>query len=51
MAIVLVLARLAHAAGMLGYMRNGRVIGAVTTITLTFVAAIWSIVDGVGLRM
>ncbi len=51
MAIILVLARLAHAAGMLGYMRNGRVIGAVSTITLLFVAAIWSIVDGVGFRL
>ena len=51
MAIILVLARLAHAAGMLGYMRNGRVIGAVSTITLMFVAAIWSIVDGVGFRL
>jgi uncharacterized protein len=51
MAIVLLIARLLHAGGMLGFVPMGRVAGAVGTTVLMLVASLWLALAGLGIRL
>ena len=47
LAVILLIARLLHAGGMLGYVKFGRVIGAVTTTLVLTIAAVLLVVSGI----
>jgi uncharacterized membrane protein YecN with MAPEG domain len=47
LAVLLVIGRLAHAGGMLGYVPSGRTIGAIVTVLVLSVASVMLIVAGV----
>jgi uncharacterized membrane protein YecN with MAPEG domain len=47
LAVILLIARLLHAGGMLGYVKFGRVIGAVTTTLVLTIASVMLVVSGI----
>jgi len=47
LAVILLIARLLHAGGMLGYVKFGRVIGAVTTTLVLTIASFMLVVSGI----
>lgn len=51
LSIVLLLARIVHAAGMLGYFRPGRGLGAIATVAVMLVASVWVGLAGLGVRL
>jgi uncharacterized protein len=51
LAIVLLVARLAHAGGMLGFIPMGRLVGATVTTGILAVASIWLALAGLGVRL
>ena len=51
LSIIFLLARLIHAAGMLGYIAKGRFIGTIASTAVLLVASILVIVAGVGLKV
>ena len=48
LAVILLIARLLHAGGMLGYVKFGRVIGAVTTTLVLTIASVMLVISGIG---
>ena len=50
LSVVLLLARFLHTGGMLGVVRNGRVIGAVGTVAVLVVVSISLVISGLHLR-
>jgi uncharacterized membrane protein YecN with MAPEG domain len=51
LSVLLVVARLFHAGGMLGYIRKGRFVGAVATTTTLTIASIWLALAGLGTKL
>src|SRR5205823_629244 len=51
LSVLLVVARVLHAAGMLGYLPYGRTIGATTTLLVLLVASIWVALAGLGVML
>ena len=51
LAVMLLVARLAHASGMLGHLRQGRLVGAVGTTVLMFVASAGLVLAGLGIKL
>ena len=51
LSILLVVARVLHAAGMLGYLPHGRLVGATTTLGVLLVASVWIGLAGLGVRL
>ena len=51
LSIVFVVARVLHAAGMLGYLPYGRSIGATLTIAVLLVSSIWVGLAGLGVKL
>jgi uncharacterized membrane protein YecN with MAPEG domain len=51
LAVLLLVARLAHASGMLGYLPQGRLVGAVGTTVLMFVASAGLVLAGLGIKL
>jgi uncharacterized protein len=51
LAIVLLVARLLHAGGMLGFIGFGRAAGAIATTGVMAVASIWLALAGLGIRL
>jgi len=47
LAVILLIARLLHAGGMLGYVKFGRVIGAVTTTLVLTIASVVLVISGI----
>jgi len=47
LAVILLIARLLHAGGMLGYVKFGRVIGAVTTTLVLTIASVMLVISGI----
>jgi uncharacterized membrane protein YecN with MAPEG domain len=47
LAVILLIARLLHAGGMLGYVKFGRLIGAVTTTLVLIIAAVMLVLSGI----
>ncbi len=51
LSVLLVVARVAHAAGMLGYLPRGRMVGATLTLVVLIVASIWIGLAGLGVKL
>jgi uncharacterized protein len=51
LSVVLVVARVLHAAGMLGYLPHGRLAGAVLTLVVLVVPSIWLALAGLGIKL
>jgi uncharacterized membrane protein YecN with MAPEG domain len=51
LSILLVVARVLHAAGMLGYLPYGRTVGATVTLLVLVVSSIWVGLAGLGLKL
>ena len=51
LSVLLVVARILHAAGMLGYLRFGRAAGATITLLVLVVASIWVGLAGLGVKL
>jgi len=51
LAVALLVARVLHAAGMLGYVGFGRPAGAMLTIAVLLVSAIWVGLSGLGIKL
>jgi len=51
LSVVLVVARVLHAAGMLGYLPYGRMLGASLTLLVLLVASIWVGLAGLGIKL
>ena len=51
LSIALVVARVLHAAGMLGYLPRGRMLGATLTLLVLLVSSIWVALSGLGIML
>jgi uncharacterized membrane protein YecN with MAPEG domain len=51
LSVALVVARVLHAAGMLGYLPRGRMIGATLTLVVLLVSSIWVALAGLGVML
>lgn len=51
LSVALVVARVLHAAGMLGYLPRGRMIGATLTLLVLLVSSIWVTLAGLGVML
>ena len=51
LSIGLVVARVLHAAGMLGYLPYGRLIGSILTLVVLLVSSIWCALAGLGVML
>jgi uncharacterized membrane protein YecN with MAPEG domain len=51
LSVLLVVARVLHAAGMLGYLRFGRPAGATITLAVLLIASIWVGLAGLGIKL
>ncbi len=51
LSIALLAARILHAAGLLGYLKPGRVLGAVGTMVILLVCSVWIGLLGLGIRL
>ncbi len=51
LSVLLLLARLLHAAGMLGFLKIGRPAGATLTIAVLLIASIWVGLSGLGIKL
>jgi uncharacterized protein len=51
LSVLLVVARVLHAAGMLGYLKFGRAAGATITLLVLVVASIWLGLAGLGVKL
>ena len=51
LSIVLVVARVLHAAGMLGYLPYGRPTGATLTLLVLVVSSVWLLLAGLGVKL
>ena len=51
LSIALLAARILHAAGLLGYLKPGRVLGAVGTMVILLVCSMWIGLLGLGIRL
>jgi uncharacterized membrane protein YecN with MAPEG domain len=51
LSIGLVVARVLHAAGMLGYLPRGRMLGATLTLLVLLVSSIWVALAGLGIKL
>ena len=51
LSVLLVVARLLHATGMLGYLPYGRAAGATITLGVLLVASIWVGLAGLGVKL
>jgi uncharacterized protein len=47
----LLAARILHAAGLLGYLKSGRMLGAVGTMAVLLVCSVWTGLLGLGIRL
>ena len=51
LSILLVVARVLHAAGMLGYLPYGRMAGATLTLLVLVVSSVWVLLAGLGVKL
>jgi hypothetical protein len=51
LSVALVVARVLHAAGMLGYLPRGRMLGATLTLIVLLVSSIWVALAGLGIKL
>src|SRR5262249_18273015 len=51
LSVALVVARVLHAAGMLGYLPRGRMLGATLTLIVLLVSSIWVGLAGLGVKL